>query len=136
MTDIAQALTELGVKEWVLRGEPTTKEEFATMYSKVTGADASGSAIESQKESDWGTTWEAVVEKRDALIAEQPMKLLRVERNQKLADTDWMGNSDVTMSTAWKTYRQALRDLPASADPKLKGGMLDESSVTWPTKPS
>ena len=136
MTDIAQALTELGVKEWVLRGEPTTKEEFATMYSKVTGADASGSAIESQKESDWGTTWEAVVEKRDALIAEQPMKLLRVERNQKLADTDWMGNSDVTMSTAWKTYRQALRDLPASADPKLKDGMLDESSVTWPTKPS
>ena len=136
MTDIARALTELGIKEWVLRGEPTTKEEFASMYSKVTGADASGSAIESQKESDWGTTWEAVVEKRDALIADEPMKLLRVERNIRLAETDWMGNSDVTMSTAWKTYRQALRDLPASADPKLKDGMLDESSVTWPTKPS
>ena len=136
MTDIAKALTELGIQEWVLRGEPTSKAEFATMYSKVTGADASGSAIESQKESDWGTTWEAVVAKRDELTAEQPMKLLRVERNQKLADTDWMGNSDVTMSTAWKTYRQALRDLPASADPKLKDGMLDESSVTWPTKPS
>ena len=40
------------------------------------------------------------------------------------------------MSTAWKNYRKALRDLPASADPKLKDGMLDESSVTWPTKPS
>ena len=136
MTDIAQALTELGIQEWVLRGEPTNKAEFATMYSKVTGADAGGSAIESQKESDWGTTWEAVVAKRDELTAEQPMKLLRIQRDMKLAETDWMGNSDVTMSTAWKTYRQALRDLPASADPKLKDGMLDESSVTWPTKPS
>ena len=136
MTDIARALTELGITEWVLRGEPTTKEEFASMYSKVTGADSSGSAIESQKESDWGTTWEAVVAKRDELTAEQPMKLLRIERNIKLAETDWMGNSDVTMSTAWKNYRKALRDLPASADPKLKDGMLDESAVTWPTKPS
>ena len=137
MTDIAQALTELGIQEWVLRGEPTNKAEFATMYSKVTGADAGGSAIESQKESDWGTTWEAVVAKRDELTAEQPMKLLRIQRDMKLAETDWMGNSDVTMSTAWKNYRKALRDLPASATPKLgDNGMLDESSVTWPTKPS
>tara|TARA_Y100001937_G_C7085140_1_gene315003 strand:- start:280 stop:690 length:411 start_codon:yes stop_codon:yes gene_type:complete len=136
MTDIAKALTELGIKEWVLRGEPTNKDEFSTMYAKITGADANGSAIESTKESEWGTTWEAVVAKRDALIAEEPMRLLRAERNQKLAETDWMGNSDVTMSTAWKNYRKALRDLPASADPKIKDGMLDQSSVTWPTKPS
>ena len=136
MTDIAQALTELGVTEWVLRGEPTSKAEFATMYAKVTGADANGSAIESSNEADWGTTWEAVVAKRDALTAAEPMKLLRQERDIKLAETDWMGNSDVTMSTAWKNYRKALRDLPASADPKLVNGMLDESSVTWPTKPS
>lgn len=137
MTDIARALTELGIKEWVLRGEPTNKAEFATMYSKVTGADASGSAIESQKESDWGTTWEAVVAKRDELVNEEPMRLLRAERNQRLAETDWLGNSDVTMSTAWKNYRKALRDLPASATPKLDtNGMLDQSSVTWPTKPS
>ena len=136
MTDIAQALTELGIKEWVLRGEPTNKAEFATMYSKVTGADANGTAIESQSESDWGTTWEDVVAKRDELINQEPMRLLRTERNVRLAETDWMGNSDVTMSTAWKTYRQELRDLPASADPKLKDGLLDASSVTWPTKPS
>ena len=136
MTDIAKALTELGIKEWVLRGEPTSKTEFSTMYAKVTGADASGTAIESHKEEDWGTTWEAVVAKRDELIAEEPMNLLRAERNAKLAETDWLGNSDVTMSTAWKNYRKALRDLPATADPKLVDGRLDESSVTWPTKPS
>jgi len=137
MTDIAQALNELGVTEWVLRGEPTSKDEFATMYSKVTGEDANGSAIESHNESDWGTTWEAVLAKKEALIAAQPMKQLRQERDNKLAETDWMGNSDVTMSTAWKNYRKALRDLPASADPKLDAnGVLDDSSVTWPTKPS
>ena len=128
MTDIAQALTELGIKEWVLRGEPTTKEEFASMYAKVTGADASGTAIESQSESDWGTTWEDVSAKKDALIAAEPMRLLREERNIRIAMSDWMANSDVTMSDEWKTYRQALRDITSSAT------SLDD--VTWPTEPS
>ena len=68
----------------------------------------------------------------------EPMRLLRVERNSKLVKTDWMSFSDSpTMSDAWKTYRQALRDLPASASPKLDSyGNLDMSSVTFPTEPS
>ena len=33
-------------------------------------------------------------------------------RLQKLKETDWMANSDVTMSDAWKTKRQAWRDIP------------------------
>jgi len=60
MTDIATALNELGVTEWVLRGEPTTEAEFTEMYRKVTGSDDNGSAIESSKPDDWGTTWSAV----------------------------------------------------------------------------
>ena len=61
----------------------------------------------------------------------------RRERNAKLAETDWMANSDVTLASNWKTYRQSLRDLPASAKPKLSSdGSLDMSSVTFPTKPS
>ena len=66
----------------------------------------------------------------------EPMKLLREERNDRLAETDWMANSDVTMTDAWKTYRQALRDLPASNDGKnatLKDGVLE--NVKWPQKP-
>ena len=47
------------------------------------------------------------------------MRLLRVERDNRLAKTDWRASSDLTLSTAWKTYRQSLRDLPASASPKL-----------------
>ena len=53
---------------------------------------------------------------------------IRTQRDVKLAESDWMANSDVTMSSAWKTYRQALRDLPASES--------DPDDITWPTEPS
>ena len=66
----------------------------------------------------------------------EPMKLLREERNNKLAATDWRASSDLTLSDAWKTYRQSLRDLPANASPKLDAdGNLDMSSVTFPIEP-
>lgn len=67
----------------------------------------------------------------------EPMRLLREERDKKLADCDWRASSDLTLADDWKTYRQALRDLPASASPKLNGdGDLDMTSVTFPTEPS
>ena len=137
MTTIAQALTSLGIKEWVLRGEPTTEDEFNAMFRKVTGEDSNSSAIESSDPKDFGTTWKAVSDKKKALADAEPMRLLRVERDRLLAECDWMANSDVTLASNWKTYRQSLRDLPASASPKLSSdGSLDMSSVTFPTKPS
>lgn len=67
----------------------------------------------------------------------EPMRLLRIERTAKLAACDWRASSDLTLPDAWKTYRQALRDLPASATPKVDSdGNLDMSSVTFPTEPS
>ena len=67
----------------------------------------------------------------------EPMKLLRAERDRLLTLTDWRASSDLTLATAWKTYRQALRDVPASASPTLDSeGFLNMSSVTWPTEPS
>ena len=69
----------------------------------------------------------------------EPMRLLRVERDAILAVCDWTQSRDITLSNdvAWKTYRQALRDLPASANPTVDSdGNLNASSVTWPTKPS
>ena len=67
----------------------------------------------------------------------EPMRLLRVERDRLLTACDCRASSDLTLSTAWKTYRQSLRDLPASASPKLDAdGNLDMSSVTFPTEPS
>jgi hypothetical protein len=67
----------------------------------------------------------------------EPMRLLRIERDKRLAACDWRASSDLTISDAWKTYRQALRDLPASATPKLDSRFeLDLTSVTWPTEPT
>ena len=69
--------------------------------------------------------------------ASDKLEDIRQLRNEKLSETDWMANSDVTLADNWKTYRQQLRDLPASASPKLSSdGSLDMSSVTFPTKPS
>jgi len=75
------------------------------------------------------------------LDAAEPMRLLRKERNQLLSKTDWMVTrsieTGVAMSNDWKTYRQALRDLPASSSPSLDEYYnLDLTSVTWPTEPS
>ena len=75
------------------------------------------------------------------LIDAEPMRLLRVERDRLLAETDWVSaksiDTGVGISTDWKTYRQTLRDLPSSASPvydlTVQCGV---SSVTWPTKPS
>ena len=71
------------------------------------------------------------------LNSAEAMRLLRLERNARIAETDWRASSDLTMSDAWKTYRQALRDLPATASPRLDSNYdLDLTSVTWPTEPS
>ena len=67
----------------------------------------------------------------------EPMRLLRIERDRRLTSCDWRASSDLTISDAWKTYRQSLRDLPASASPSLDSNYnLDLTSVTWPTEPS
>ena len=67
----------------------------------------------------------------------EAMKLLREERDKRIAKTDWRASSDLTLASAWSTYRQALRDLPASATPKLDSrDELDLTSVTWPTEPT
>ena len=77
---------------------------------------------------------EEIQTKLAELNAAEPMRLLREERNRRLQETDWMANSDVTMTDDWKTYRQALRDLPSTASPKIENGHL--TNVTWPTKPT
>jgi len=57
----------------------------------------------------------------------EPLELLREKRNALIAETDWWGASDNTMTTAQTNYRQALRDITDNAT------SLDD--VTWPIKP-
>ena len=127
MTDIAQALTSLGINEWTMRGNPESKEDFEKMFVKITGADENGNAIESSNPKDFGVTWDEVKAEQEKLIAAEPMKLLRAERNMKLVETDWWASSDLTMTDAQKKYRQDLRDITKTYDSLEK--------VKWPTKP-
>jgi hypothetical protein len=53
---------------------------------------------------------------------------VREKRDALLAACDWMASSDVTMTSGWVTYRQALRDVPAQTE--------FPNTITWPTKPS
>jgi len=88
-------------------------------------------------ESDTKPTESEIDAELTRLTNAEPMRLLRVERDKLLTACDWRASSDLTLSTDWKTYRQSLRDLPASASPKLDAnGNLDMSSVTFPTEPS
>ena len=117
--DVTHALQALKPgSEWVLRGEDYSGLEW--LDSKQTQP-----------------TETEVNSKICELDNAEPMKLLREERNRRIALTDWRASSDLTLADAWKTYRQALRDLPASASPKLDSNYeLDLTSVTWPTEPS
>jgi hypothetical protein len=127
MATVTDAIVKLGIDDWALNGEPSTESEFNSAFSKVTGADSEGIAIVSTDPSDFGVTWKQVSDKLKELNDAEPLELLRKTRNEMLVESDWMANSDVTMSDAWKTYRQALRDITDSAT------SLDD--VTWPEKP-
>ncbi len=70
------------------------------------------------------------------LRAAEPLRLLRVERDRLIAETDWWVLPDRTPTSEQLAYRQALRDLPENSAPVLDPTTrLGISGVTWPTKP-
>ena len=71
--------------------------------------------------------WDAMEADYAADADDRKAEEVRQERDQLLQQTDWMANSDVTMSDDWRTYRQALRDIPSQEG--------FPNTVTWPTKP-
>ena len=117
--DITHALQALKPgAEWTLRGDEYSGLEWLdSKQTKPTETEVNSKIAE--------------------LDSAEAMKLLREERNRRIALTDWRAGSDLTLTSAWSTYRQALRDLPASSTPKLNSEYeLDLTSVTWPTEPS
>ena len=116
--DITSALIALKPgAQWVLRG---------TDYSGLEWMD-SGQTKPTETE---------VNSKIASLDSAEAMRLLRIERDTRIAKTDWRASSDLTLATAWKTYRQALRDITTQT-PKLGSDYeLDLTSVNWPTEPS
>ena len=71
-------------------------------------------------------------------IEVEKQRLLREERDERLAETDWVVTQSLEkgeeIPEKWKTYRQALRDLPATSSPELNVNKI-LSNITWPTKP-
>lgn len=123
MSYFTRALEELKPNsEWAVTGD---------QYSRLTWLDKNQTK----------PTEEEVNAKISELEKEEPMRLLRQERNKLIAETDWMTikylEIGIAMSASWKDYRQKLRDLPQISNPKLNSdGLLDMTSVTWPTPPS
>ena len=121
---ISDALLKLAPgAEWVLRG---------SSYEGLEWIDGHGYEK---------PTLTAVNNKIAELRADEPMRLLRILRNQKLAETDWKvikaKETGTNLSSAFKAYRQALRDLPTTATPTLnESNELDMTSFTLPTEPS
>tara|TARA_R100001440_G_scaffold75021_2_gene101247 strand:+ start:80 stop:490 length:411 start_codon:yes stop_codon:yes gene_type:complete len=131
---VVDALNAIGITEFIMRGIPTNETEFNSMFKKVIGEDSNGIAIESSDTSKFGVTWSQIqTALADGGIV--AMAELRKQREELLKETDWMSASDYTMTDAWKTYRQALRDLPANnKTASWDGATL--GNVTFPTKPS
>jgi len=121
--DIPAALQALKPgAEWVLRGDEWSGLEWLDKKQDV-------------------PTEKEVTDKIAELDAAEGMRLLRVERDKKLADLDWevikAYSNGVAVDSKLKTYMQALRDLPASASPKTDdAGDLNAASFTWPTRAS
>ena len=116
-------------------------------YSNVLVKNYPGASWKMENASDYDTLeWydETSKPSKDALDTKltelqnaEPMRLLRIERDRRIAKTDWRASVDLTISGDWKAYRQDLRDLPAQQTPKLlPNGQLDPSSISWPPEPS
>ncbi len=113
MSDVTHALVSLYPNcEWSIEDG---------MYENLTWNDTNTSK----------PTLEELTAKQEELIAAQPMKDLRQERNRRLAEVDWIFTSDYDLSVsdhaAWIAYRKALRDLPSTTE--------DPANPVWPEKP-
>ena len=64
---------------------------------------------------------------KDARILAEKWTAVRRDRDQRLAETDYLALSDSTLSSNMKTYRQSLRDVPEDNS--------DPDNISWPTKP-
>ena len=115
----------------------TMSRSYDRMTQKSTSVDPyiESGVVYLHKIEDLTDSEKAAVQKE---VADQTAARNREERNRRLAETDWMARSDVTMSNDWKTYRQALRDITTHSNwPNLKVPDMDGSGDNdWPVKPS
>jgi len=92
-------------------------------YHNINGNNVQFTAAEETARDNEETAWANAAPAR-------ALATLKERRTRLLAETDFWGNSDMSMTDAMTTYRQALRDLPAGKDTVDKC-----NNATWPTKP-
>ena len=131
MATVSEAILALDPNcRFVLNGEPTSAQSFDASFRLVIGIDDNGTAILSSDSKEWqdnGITWALVDRELTNLNNVEPLKLLREERNRRIAETDWWASSDLAMSAERTAYRQDLRDIT-----KIFSSLDD---VVWPDKP-
>ena len=104
-------------------------DAIVALYPDIGGIDCHGVVFDKDGKDITSTLDEkAIAAKEKELPTIFAWDALRERRKLLLRQTDWMANSDVTMSDDWKTYRQALRDLPANTS--------DPANPTWPKEPT
>ena len=130
MAKIAQALFELGITDYIVRGQPTDSDQFLSMFKKVIGTDSSGTSIESSDPSLFDVTWTQVSSKLIDIDNNAALNELREQRNNRLFETDYLALSDNTLSSNMKTYRQSLRDMPSSNNGKNVTFIKSSSKVS------
>ena len=118
-----------------------TKNDAIHALCPTAGFTVNGGKIVQWDSIDPQPTEQEIEVKLAELQAEESMKLLREERNRRLAECDWIVTKNAeygyNISKEWRNYRQALRDLPSiTYKPELDNfGNLKMDSVAWPTPP-
>ena len=126
----------LGIDPVFETPKPDTSGDYKVVVRDGVEQDANGNWVQAWIERDMftDTTEDGVTTTKaehevayQAQLDSDAAASMRDERDRKLAATDWMGMSDVTMSADWATYRQALRDVPTQEG--------FPHTVTWPEEP-
>ena len=118
-------------REYVVHGQISSGDDLTNCIEFCTGEDSDGTAITVPWDFGDSTyspfTYAQYTAKYTEIENAEPMRLLRKERNLRIAETDWWASSDITMTQAQTDYRQALRDITDTYS------SLDD--VVWPEKP-
>ena len=107
-------------------------------YSREVATHGIGNIIWDNPSASGLPTNDQIIDKAKELSVNNAINAMRETRNMIIQESDWMANSDVTMSDDWKKYRQDLRDITNTVtDDAVRYAMGDDiNHSNWPTKPS
>ena len=117
--------------------------EQLNIKSSVRWSDDEGNIYQIEGENITNEQLQQIENKADEILSAEPLRLLRQERNRRIAQTDWRFRSDLSPSQEWKDYCIALRDLPANYSPSIdiltEDGyplVKEDNTTPWPEEPN